>query len=239
MKNLLLRTLGLLLVLFSLEVTAQVTCYGEESKTPDFWLDHFYYAKCTDYESTGSQLFGGNLDCVEFTAGSTIDFTDIYVSKDAVYTVILYYGIGWCDELGAYVDLNVNGQFTDQLVLFPSAIVGEDATYQFEVELYSDYNNVIQLKNVKDWPAFRGFQLSSNETTKVATTDKNICKVFFTNGSLFVENMLGVDNHIQINSIDGRLIKSVTTDASSYTTSLSTGLYVVNVNGNLTKIFVK
>lgn len=51
--------------------------------------------------------------------------------------------------------------------------------------------------------------------------------------------MLGVDNHIQINSIDGRLIKSVTTDASSYTTSLSTGLYVVNVNGNLTKIFVK
>ena len=42
MKNLLLRTLGLLLVLFSLEVTAQVTCYGEESKTPDFWLDHLH-----------------------------------------------------------------------------------------------------------------------------------------------------------------------------------------------------
>lgn len=239
MKSLLLLSFGLLAASFSSNLSAQVTCYGEESKTADFWLDHFYYAKCTDYASTGSQLFGGNLDCVEFTAGSTIDFTDIYVAKDDTYQVTLYYGIGWCDELGAYVDLNVNDQFTDQLVLFPSTVVGVDATAQFEVELYADYNNVIQLVNVKDWPAFRGFQLALTPTSAVSASKENSCTVSSSNGMLYIDHLSRTANQIRINSIDGKLIKSVTTGSASYTTPLATGLYTVNINGNVAKIFVK
>lgn len=239
MKKLFLLTLGFLAVSFSSNLTAQVTCYGEEeSKATDFWLGHFYYAKCTDYASTGSQLFGGNPDCVEFTGGSTIDFTNIYVSTDDSYLVMLYYGIGWCDELGAYVDLNVNGEFTDQLILFPSTVVGEDATYQFEVELYADYSNVIQLKNVKDWPAFRGFQISKNPNS-ISELKENSFTVSSSNGVLSIDNLKQDGSRIQINSIDGRLIQSVTTYSSSYTSSLNPGLYMVNVNGDVTKIFIE
>lgn len=239
MKSLFLLTVGLLAASFSFDATAQVTCYGDESKAADFWLDHFYYAKCTDYTSTGSQLFGGNLDCVEFTAGSSIDFTGINVSKDDTYLVKLFYGIGWCDELGATVDLNVNGEFTDQLILFPSTVVGVDATVEFEVELYADYDNVIQLVNVKDWPAFRGFQLSSKNVSATPEVEENPFTISSSNGILSVDNLNGNRNSIRINSIDGKLIKSVNTYSSSFVTPLATGLYTVNVNGNVEKIFIK
>ena len=230
---------GLLAVLFSFNATAQVVCYEEaESAVPDFWVDHFYYAKCTDYVSSGSKVFAGNDDYLDFNGGSTIDFTNIFVPKDGVYTVMLSYGIGYADETGAVVTVNVNGELADQLVLY--RLTGAPpAICEFEVELWGDHNNVIQLKQTKDWAITLGIQLVSQGENAIRKVNENSYKISSENGTLRVSNLEGNDNQIRIHSIDSKLLQAVTVKTSSFETSLDSGFYIVSINGKASKVFVK
>lgn len=241
MKNLLL--LGLFIAFFSFNANAQVTCYGDESKATDFFLENFYYAKCTDYEHgidhAGGYVFDGNPDYIGPAAWGGIDFPNIQVSKDGMYKVQMTYGIGWCDEQGAWVGLKVNGIPVDQLILYiPEPSPG---VIEFEVELYSDYDNLIQILSVKDWPVILGIQIFPLDPTEITTpqTDENTFSTFFADGVLSINNLTGNNNQIQVNSIDGKLIQSVTTSSTSYTIPLNTGLYIVNINGKAIKISAK
>ena len=211
MKNLLL-SLGL--ALFSFTATAQVTCYGEESKDVDFWLEHFYYAKCTDYlhgiDHNGGYVFEPNQDYIGPAAWGGVDFTDIYVSKDGTYKVQMTYGIGATDELGAWTDLKVNGQLTgEQLVMYiPEPSPG---TIEFYVDLYEDYPNMIQIISVKDWPVLLGIQIFPLETsgTDAVQMDEKPFTLSSENGVLSVNNLNESENSIQISTIDGRIINAI------------------------------
>lgn len=242
MKNLLL-LFALSAALFSPNATAQVTCYGDESKDVDFWLEHFYYAKCTDYENgidhAGGHIFPGDEDYIGPSAYGGIDFPGIYVSQDGTYTVRATYKIGWTDDAGALSDIKINGEWTEQLNLFPPD--PEPGTTEFEAELYSDYDNLIQILSVKDWPAFLGIQILplSGSGTKMSETNEIPFSIRILNGMLSIDNLTETNNYIQINSMDGRLIESVTTSSSSYSTPLTAGLYMVNVNGKVMKAIIK
>lgn len=230
--------LGLLLALSTLNFVtqAEVTCYSSaEAKTVDFWLDHFYYAQCTDWEGSGSKLFSNNPDYIDFNGGSSVDFP-VLVSEDGEYLVTLSYGIGYADDTGATMTINVNGEFNTQLILH-KLTADPPATIDFSVELYADYDNIIQLKQVKDWPIVLGIQLSSlfSATSSVIEDDFTIVS---SKGSITIEKLTGV-NQIQIFSLNGKLINSSIVFSPSYNYMLSDGLYIVKVNGKARKVLVK
>ncbi|MDR1682074.1 MAG: DUF6383 domain-containing protein [Candidatus Symbiothrix sp.] len=229
---------GLAVLACSVAAQAQNTCYTDaEASAPDFWTTHFYFATCTDYVGTNSKLFeDGSTGYVDFNGGSSVDFTNIYVPSDAEYTVMLRYGIGWADESGATLTLNVNGDFVDQLVLFPGE--GEKPwAMEFDVELYGDYNNTIQLVEVKDWPIILGIQLTPKVGSEIKKIDTPSYQLVSSNGKLTVSNLEN-NSRIRIYSIDGKLIQSVVA-ANSFQTSLVPGVYVVKVNGEARKAIVK
>jgi hypothetical protein len=232
--------LGLGVLLLSPFCRAQVTCYPESDATAnDFWTDHFYYSTCTDYIGSGSKLFeDGSEGYVDFNGGSSVDFTKIHVPNDAEYTVTIKYGIGWCDDLGATLTLNVNGEFVDQLILFRGD--GEKPwTHEFDVELYSDYDNVIQLQQVKDWPILLGIQLTKKNGSNISTIEAANYTLSANKGKVVVGNLTG-RNRIQIYSFEGKLIHNAFVESGSVEFPVQiSGFYVVNVNGTAKKILVK
>jgi len=215
---------------------AEVQCYtSDEAKTVDFWLEHFYYAVCTDWEGTGSKLFGPNNDYVDFNGGSTVEFP-VWVSKDGEYTVTLSYGIGWADDAGATLTVNVNNEFATQLVLH-KLTADPPATIDFNVELFADYDNVIQLKQTKDWPIISGIQLSA-DFSGTEMIQANEFRVISTNGAISIEDLTG-KNQIEIFSITGQRIDSSTTSSNSYNFTLEDGIYILKVNDSVRKVLVR
>lgn len=222
--------------ILSVPVKAEVTCYtAAEVKIPDFWLDHFYYAQCTDWEGTGSKLFAENPDYIDFNGGSTVEFP-VRVSQDGEYVVTLSYGIGYADATGATMTINVNGEFATQLTLY-KLIADPPATIDFSVELYADYDNVIQLKQVKDWPIILGIQLSSNISGTISV-DENSFTIVPSSGAISIENLSG-ENQIDIYTINGKIINSEKVTSNSFNYKLNEGLYIVKVNGEARKVVVK
>lgn len=219
-----------------LPVKAEVTCYTTaEVKIPDFWLEHFYYAQCTDWEGTGSKLFAENPDYIDFNGGSTVEFP-IRVSKDGEYVVTLSYGIGYADATGATMTVNVNGEFATQLILY-KLTADPPATIDFSLELYADYDNVIQLKQVKDWPIILGIQLTSTVSGNISVVD-NSFTVVPTSGAISIQNLKG-ENQIDIYTINGRVINSSKVTSNSVDYKLNDGLYIIKVNGEARKVVVK
>ncbi len=231
---------GFLLGLYSLAPasTTEYVCYETtEAQSNDFWVEHMYYAKCTDYVGTGSKSFETS-DYVDFNGGSTIDFTNIHVSKDGIYTVQLYYGIGWADNDGAGVKVNVNGELAKELVLYKLA-GNPPAIEEFDVELYADYDNVIQLKQVKDWAITLGIKLVPQGATSLDKVSDNPYFVTAGNDLIKVQGLNGANNQIQVYGMDGKLVYSNLTEVSSLDIPATKGAYIVKVNGYATKVLVK
>jgi hypothetical protein len=230
---------GLLAVLFSFNATAEIICYGEEeSQTPDFWVNHFYYAKCTDYVGSGSKSFE-DTDYVDFNGESSVDFTNVFVPEDGTYTVQLSYGVGYADADGAVVTINVNNELADQLIVY-TLTGAPPAIYEFDVELWGDYNNVIQLKQVKDWMTTLGIQLvPKGGVNAIPEINEIPYKISSGKGTLSINNLKGSGNQIRINSLDGKLLRTVTTKSSSFNMSLASGIYIIHVNGKASKVLIK
>lgn len=222
--------------IMSIPAKAEVTCYtAAEAKSTDFWLDHFYYAQCTDWEGTNSKLFAENPEYIDFNGGSTVEFP-VRVSKDGEYIVTLSYGIGYADAEGATLTINVNAEFATQLTLY-KLTADPPATIDFSVGLYADYDNVIQLKQVKDWPIIFGIQLSSNVSGNASVNEENFT-IIPTTGAITIEKLRG-ENQIDIYSINGKIINSSKVNSSSFNYKLNEGLYIVKVNGTARKVVVK
>lgn len=236
-KTLLFGLMTLFFLLTAIPAKADVTCYSpEEASTVDFWLEHLYYAKCTDWEGTGSKLFGENPDYIDFNGGSTIDFP-LKVSKDGVYTVTLSYGIGWAHETdGATMLINVNGNFSGQLTVH-RLTADPPATIDFEVELFANYDNVIQLKQSVHWPIILGIQLSA-KTTGTISAEEDTFRVFSSKGAIEIDRMTG-KNQIDIYAVNGKKLHSTVLTSSSFNYGLPEGLYIVKVNGKAKKVIVK
>ena len=180
-------------------------------------------------------MFGPNNDYVDFNGGSAVEFP-VWVSKDAKYTVTLSYGIGWADDAGAILTVNVNNEFATQLVLH-TLTADPPATIDFDVELFADYDNVIQLKQTKDWPIISGIQLSGDFSgTKMIQA--NEFRVISTNGAISIEGLTG-KNQIEIFSITGQRIDSSTTSSTSYNFTLEDGIYILKVNDSVRKVLVR
>ena len=241
-KKLLLSAISLLLCLFSLtNINAQddYICYDEEESTEvDFWLDHVYYGICTDWEGTNSKLFEGVGPYIDFNGGSSVDFTGIYVPEDAIYTVQLLYGIGYADENGAVTTVNVNNELAAQLTLFRQS-GSSPYLEEFEVELYSNYNNVIQFKQVKDWPLILSIQLVKTTTgiSDVKTEDSYTVSGF--DGVISIDKLDTGNNSVRIYTLDGKSIFNKVVSVSSLNIPVAPGLYIANINGSATKVLVK
>lgn len=236
MKKILLISALIAIVSLGNNLQAEVQCFTpQEAETVDFWLDHFYYATCTDWEGTGSKLFGDNSEYVDFNGGSTVEFP-VWVSRDGEYTVTLAYGIGWTDDAGATVTVNVNDEFATQLVLH-KLTADPPATIDFSVELYADYDNVIQLQQVKDWPIINGMQLSAN-FAGTEMIHSNDFKVISADGAISVAGLTG-KNQIEIFSITGQILDSSIVSSASYNFMLKNGLYILKVNDSVRKVLVR
>jgi hypothetical protein len=223
--------------LMSLTMQADVTCYSEaEASVNDFWVDHFYYAKCTDYWGTGSKSFEDS-EYVDFNGGSSVDFTNIRVPADAEYTIYLSYGIGWADAEGAVLTVNVNDEFVNQLILY-TLISPPPAIYEFDVELYADYNNVIQFKQVKDWAILLGIQLVKKGGNSLSKENNGKHSVSGTIGGIHINN-LSKNALVQIYSLEGQLIDSTRASSSFFNKSLNPGIYIVKIDDSVTKVLVK
>jgi hypothetical protein len=240
MKKGLLFGLSLIALSLSSATQAQITCYPEEEATAnEFWTSHFFYASCTDYIGTGSKLFeDGSSGMVDFNGGSSVDFTKIHVTEDAEYTVTLKYAIGWCDEFGATVTVFVNDELYDQLTLFRGA--GDwPWSVEFDVELYSDYDNVIKFQQVKDWPILLGIQLTKQGGNGLDKINKSSYTLSSTQQEIKIENLSDA-SQIQIYSVDGKLIRSAKVAASAYSVPVQTsGVYIVKINGEANKVVVR
>lgn len=219
------------------KVLAQATCYTEsEKKQVDFWLNHQYYAICTDYLGSGSKLFGGNPEMIDFNGGSTIDFTDVFVSKEGTYTLTLWYGVGWGGDMAGRLNLFVNGDIFDQLVFGNMEGI---ATADFEIELYEGYNNTIQFKQTAEWPTLSRIQLTSAPSSTGLTSSKEYnYSISSTNKSIAIDKLEGV-NTINTYTMNGNLVKSVTTTDPSINIPADNGLYIVKINGNAHKVAIK
>ena len=228
------------------QVSETPVCYdASETEQVDFWLDHFYYAKCTDYSDktasgghAGGYVFEANTNYIGLAAWGGLDWDGIRVSQDGTYRVQIVYGIGYCDDQGAWANLQVNGELMDQLIFFvPEPSPG---TIEIEAELYANYDNIIQLISVKDWPVFLGIQIFPLEDTGISTPQESSYTVSCIDGTLVVNDLTGINDRISIYTPDGKLINSITSNtSSSYSTSLAAGMYIINVNGCASKILVK
>ena len=230
---------GLLAVLVSFNMTAQIVCYGEEeASAPDFWLSHFYFAKCTNYIGTGSKIFSGDADYVDFNGGSRVDYTNVFVSKDGMYTVQLSYGVGYAEpEAGGIMDVIVNDELAEQLIFYSNP--NRPLYLEFDVELYADYANIIQFKQRKDWMIMLGIQLAFAGESGISKVNTNPYRIASKDGILSITDLKGSDNQIRIHSIEGKLFQDVQVKSSSFNASLAPGLYIVNVNGKASKVLVK
>jgi len=221
----------------STNVQSQVICYEvEESSAVGFWFDHFYFAKCTDWEATNSKLFADDNDYIDFNGGSSVDFTNIFVEEDGDYTVIMKYGIGYANPTdGALLTINVNGQLAEQLVLY-RLTEPRPASIEFTVELWAEWDNVIQLKQERDWPILLGIQLSDG--SGIAKTQQEVYSVYASNGMIGVKNLMG-SSYVQVYSIDGKLISSVSTIEATVNLPAKPGFYIVKINGTTQKVVVR
>ncbi len=229
---------------------AEPLCYDQtESETTDFWLEHFYYAKCADYSNktatgghAGGMIYEGNPNYIAFQFYGGLDFDGIYVAKDGTYHVEVVYGIHGCDALGAGADLVVNGEKVKSLV-FPQLFDITLGTIEFDVDLRADTANLIQLISVKDYPVFSGIQIHPTENigTSVAQIETRMpYQVSCFDEILTVDGLTGISDLIQIHSLNGQLIHSIVSNASdTYSVSLTTGLYIITVNGSAIKAAVK
>ena len=227
---------GFFIAFFAMSLKAQVTCYGqEESAEVGFWFDHFYYAKCTDWEATGSKLFGPDEDYIDFNGGSSVDFTNIFVEKDGDYTVTMSYGVGYADEeIGGLLNIFVNGQLAEQFNFFRNP--DRPITYEFTVELWADWDNVIQFKQERDWPILLGIQLSNGSTITGKRVEAH--SVYSSNGMINIVNPAGKCD-VQIYSIDGKLVKSASSIEALISLPVRAGFYILKINGTAQKIIVK
>jgi hypothetical protein len=226
-----------MLCMMNLTIQAEIICYPEtQASINDFWIDHFYYAKCTDYVGTGSKSFEDS-EYVDFNGGSSVDFTNIHVSADAEYTVRLSYGIGWADAEGAVLTLNVNDEFAHQLTLY-TLTSPPPAVYEFDVELYADYDNVIQFRQVKDWPILQGIQLIKKEGNGLSKKNNVTHSISGVNGEIRIDN-LSKNALIQIYSVEGQLIYSSKALNSFFCKPLNSGIYMVKINDTVSKVIVK
>lgn len=239
----------MLMSLFSIKALfAQdvVSCYtDDEKKQTDFWLDHYYYAVCTDYEGTGSKLFAVNPDYVDFNGGSTVDFTDIYVSginpgdDEVDFVMGLWYGVGSDGpegDKGAVFSVYVNEEIYDQPTVFELSS-DPPAYMEIPVTLYTDYGNVIQLKQVKHWPIIYRIRLSQ-DPVNIADNSITHYNVSSSKGIIFIDGLAG-NNKIEIYSPSGTLVNVANATGAGYSCYAGSGLYIVRIDGQAYKVVVE
>ena len=217
----------------------EVPCYTDEEKqTPDWFLDHPYYATCTDYIGTGSKPFGDNPEYVDFNSGSTVDFTDIYVSQDGYYELTVWYGTGFADETGATMEVNVNDAPWDILTMFQ--VTNPPVTQSIEIELYGGgFSNTIQFKQVKDWPILSRIQLELVEGfSSTPSIETDTYSIVATKNIIAIDGLLQ-DSQVKIYSTTGALVDNAIATSNYLSNELPAGLYIVNVNGKSHKVLIK
>jgi len=220
-------------------------CYtSTQSSKSDFWLNHFYYATCTDYAGTGSKLTADGL-YVDFNGGSSVTFNNIYVSETSDYTVKLNYGIGYTDANGAQFKVYVNGNYTQTYTVY-NLTQTAPAIIEFNVRLQADANNNIRIEQVKDWPTIYGIELDKT-VTSYSTTESSVADFWlnhfyyacFTdyigNGSKLAGSGPYVDfngeSYINFNNI-------YVSQTGEYTVRLSYGIGYADENGADFKLYV-
>ena len=221
-----------------------VTCHDATvSSANDFWLNNFYFSKCTDYISTGGKDISDPLwsSYVDFNGGASIDFTNIRVSQDGAYTARLTYGIGWAEAIvGANFNLIVNDEFIGNYTVF--AIENPDPavprTIDLPVTLSTDWDNVIKIEQVKDWPTTLGIQLM-RVSTGISDVKQKTFTVSGINKSIQINKLTNKSNFVEIYSIEGKLIDSKTIQQESFVKAMEKGLYIVKVNGIAAKVVVQ
>jgi len=242
-KNVLFFALIALIAVFSsnsLNAQVSVTCYeAPESEAPDFWLDHFYYGMCTDWEANNMKLVGEG-PYMDFNGGASLVFNNVFVSETDTYTFFLTYGVGWADEIeGATMKLYVNDEFVQDVTVYRP---GEGEENQgrilpLTIELYGDeWANEIKFTQSVHWPTILGGQLSK-DPSGIKNNNKVSYSIATGDSSISISNLSGT-NSVQVYDLAGRLIDSKTV-SGSYSASLQKGIYVVKVNNQATKVLVK
>lgn len=215
-----------------------IQCYTDDEKqTPDWFLDHPYYATCTDYVGTGSKPFGDDPEYVDFNGGSTVDFTDIYVSQDGYYALTVWYGVGYADETGATLELNVNDAPWDIMTCF--TVTNPPVTQEFEIELYGGgFSNTIQFKQVKDWPILSRIQLALVEAfSGTPSIETESCKIVSSQNMIAISELVP-NSEISIYTTAGVLVEQAIATSLYNSTVLNEGLYIVKINGEAHKVLV-
>jgi len=221
-----------------------VTCHDATlSSANDFWLNNFYFSKCTDYISTGGKDISDPLwsSYVDFNGGGSVDFTKIRVSQDGAYTARLTYGIGWAEAVvGANFNLIVNDEFVGNYSVF--AIDNPDPavlrTIDLPVTLSTDWDNVIKIQQAKDWPTTLGIQLLK-KVTSISDVKQKTFTISGMNNSIQIDKLTNKSNVIEIYTIEGKLIDSKTIQQESFVKAMDKGLYIVKVNGIAAKVVVQ
>ncbi len=130
-----------------------VVCYvGGTSGANDFWLTHFYYAKCTDYVGSNTKEVAGS-DYLDFNGGSNINFTNISVTNAGNYMARLTYFSGFATNA-----LNVSVNSGTNVLTSNMALSATPTTFDIPVTLIAGSNS-IKLIQTTNWPRVLGIQL--------------------------------------------------------------------------------
>ncbi|MEI8273223.1 MAG: CBM35 domain-containing protein, partial [Paludibacter sp.] len=130
-----------------------VICYdGGTSGANDFWLTHFYYAKCTDYVGSNTKEVAGS-DYLDFNGGSNINFTNISVTNAGNYIARLTYTSGFATN-ALYVSVNLGANVSTSNI--PQA--NTSSTFDIPVTLIAGANT-LKLTQSTNWPRVLGIQL--------------------------------------------------------------------------------
>ncbi|MEI8274297.1 MAG: hypothetical protein WCG08_16920, partial [Paludibacter sp.] len=210
-----------------------VTCYDVmTSGVNDFWLSHFYYAKCTDYVGSNTKEVSGS-DYLDFNGGSNIDFTNISVTDAGSYVATINYHSGFpTNTLNVSVNTGIN-VLTSNLPLSATP-----TTFDIPVTLLAGSNS-IKLTQATNWPRVLGIQLSRSFSTSFSAEKQYKYTVTGFNKSIKICGLNTKINHIEIFSIEGRLIDSEMTQQATCVRAINQGIYLVKVNGKPSKVVVQ
>ena len=210
-----------------------VTCYDVmTSGVNDFWLSHFYYAKCTDYVGSNTKEVAGS-DYLDFNGGSNINFTNISVTDAGSYVATINYYSGFSTNT---LNVSVNSGIDISTDNFP--LSATPTTFDKPVTLVAGSNS-IKLTQATNWPRVLGIQLSKSVSTSLYPTKKSNYIISGLSNSIKISGLNTKINTIEIFSIEGRLIDSETIQQGTFTKAINQGIYLVKVNGETYKVVVQ